>query len=321
MARRLAEGTARIAVLGAGSEPGFRLRSELAARGVAGSRVALYGERKGETIVSEYDGEARLLQEPDLDEIAAHDVVFVCAPSEAAVAVSSRQGSAGVVVDLSGALGAPVAHEPLRPPAASGAIGVAHPLAIVLADALAPMRALGLERAAATILRPAADFGEAGLEELREQTIHLLRFEAPPLEIFGRQLAFNLIPQALLPDGAALETRIAAETALLLGAARGAISVALVAVPIFHGHGIVLRAEGRDLSASAVRDRLEDAGFLLAHGRAAQTPMDAPEARRTDVAVCEDDGEHAVRLWAVAAEAGSAGARQALALAARRAAL
>ena len=69
--------TARIAVVGAESTSGTLLRAALAESHVPGSRVNLYGLADGEAVISEYDGEARLIQDPNLREIVAHEVIFL----------------------------------------------------------------------------------------------------------------------------------------------------------------------------------------------------------------------------------------------------
>ena len=74
-------GGARIAVIGATTPDGSRVRERLAGFGVPGSRVDLYGGSRGEALISEYDGEARLVQEPDPDETGDHDVIFLCVKS------------------------------------------------------------------------------------------------------------------------------------------------------------------------------------------------------------------------------------------------
>ena len=87
MARIRSAGTARIAVVGASSPDGSRIREALSRAGVPGARVALYGETGGEAVLSEYADEARLIQEVDLDEIAGREVVFLCEAGASAAAV------------------------------------------------------------------------------------------------------------------------------------------------------------------------------------------------------------------------------------------
>ena len=59
-------GAARVALVGADTVDGSRVRGALARSRVSGSRVDLYGTTHGEVVLSEYAGEARLIQEPEL---------------------------------------------------------------------------------------------------------------------------------------------------------------------------------------------------------------------------------------------------------------
>ena len=81
MARRsVSPAERRIAVVGAASPAGAHLRAALADRGIDGSRVALYGVASDVAVLSEYDGEARLVQPVGELDADACDAVFVCEP-------------------------------------------------------------------------------------------------------------------------------------------------------------------------------------------------------------------------------------------------
>src|SRR5258705_13504285 len=81
MPRRIADGASgRIAVLGAASPAGAHLKAPLADRGVPGGRGALFGHQREGAVLSEYDGEARLVQTADELGAAACGAVFVCEP-------------------------------------------------------------------------------------------------------------------------------------------------------------------------------------------------------------------------------------------------
>jgi aspartate-semialdehyde dehydrogenase len=316
MARTPAESIPVYAIVGAGSSEGARLRAALAERGVPGSHVRLYGASRGEALLGEYDGEARLLQDPEPDEVAGADVVFLGDAGESTRRVAEHPVCRARSVDLVGLLPLEfLAHDPLRPPGA-GPRRVPHPISILLAELLARWTPLGLSRASVCVMRPAIDFGDEGLEELREQVLRLLRFDRPPVEVFGRQLAFNVVSQADLPGGGALEGRIALEVETLLSPASVRLEVGVAAVPIFHGHAISGRLDGIAGGADAAIEALSGAGAIGGPGKdAPATPFDLPEARRTSVARLENDGPRGVRLWAVASEVGAAAAEQALRLA------
>lgn len=316
MARTPADPIPVYALVGAGSPAGARVRAALADRGVPGTHVRLYGSSRGEALLGEYDGEARLLQDPDPGDVAGADVVFLCDAEESTRRVAEHPTCRARAVDLMGLL--PIeflAHDPLRAPG-PGPRRVPHPISIVLAEMLARWTGLGLSRAGLFVMRPAIDFGDEGLEELREQLLRLLRFDRPPVEVFGRQLAFNVVSQADLPGGGALEGRIALEVETLLAPATVRVDVSLAAVPIFHGHAVGGRLDGIAGGAAAAIDALVGAEAIRGPASdAAATPFDLPEQRLTSVARLENDGARGIRLWAVASEAGAAAAEQALRLA------
>lgn len=308
MAPRRAEDRTRYAVVGAQSPSGGRLRAALAELGVPGERVALYGIASEEAVVSEYDGEARLVQAVDADLVGAADVVLHCLPDP----IPSLTGLPRIrarLVDLEGVVpGGSLACDSLLPVPSEGPWRIPHGISVALAGLVAPLAALGAERAFATVLRPAADFGEAGLEELREQTVRLLRFEGPPTEIFGRQLAFNAIAQPFLPEGKGFDRRVAGEASRLTGAR---VSVAHVAIPVFHGHVVVLHAAGVRGGPEAAREALQ---ALDAPKDGPVTPFDLSEEPAVRVARVEGEDDE-VRILALVAEAGASAARAALRLA------
>jgi aspartate-semialdehyde dehydrogenase len=302
MVRRSADATGgRIAVVGAASPAGARVKSALADRGVEGTRVGLYGVFSDIAVLSEYDGEARLVQpvgELDAEGCAA---VFVCETGHDPAPFSRAAASGTLVVDFSGTVG--------------GATVVPHPLAVALGALLAPLEAaLGVTRASAVVLRPAGEFGEQGLDELREQTVRLLRFEKTPTQVFGRQLAFNVVPDYLLPgEEAESSARIAADLRTLLARPGLPVHVTTALVPIFLGHGVSLHVDLARGGASEAEAALADApGLLMQTGGEAGSTMDVVEDEGTVVALVEDAEPGTIRIWAVIADAGRTAAFRAI---------
>jgi len=218
-------GHTRVAVVGASTDDGTLVKEALERARISGKRVDLYGTSRGEALISEYHGEARLIQDPDLDEIARHDLIFLCERGEVAGHVLRQAGSDSLVIDLldSSPGKVPRVHLDINPQIAeasgTGRFAVPHPLTLTLAELLNPLeRGPGVAEASAVIVRPAADFGKEGVEELREQTMQLLSFAEVPVETFGRQLAFNIIPQSGFDQGdRQLETTIIDGVTELLG--------------------------------------------------------------------------------------------------------
>ena len=324
MSRRSASsnGTARIAVVGAATVEGVHLRAALARHGVSGARVDLYGATSGEVTLSDYSGEARMIQEPEVEELARHELIFLCEPGD----VASRLADAApgsVIIDLHGCLSArilPLGLAPHEVATDAKRFVVPHPVALVLAEVLHPLhRELGLAESTAVVIRPAADFGKQAVEELRDQTVSLLSFSQVPVTTFGRQLAFNVVPDALLAAGQrGLESRINREVSDLLGWAGGQFAVKLLAASVFYGHGLQLRFRlARDTSLEEVRSVLEKDGLLRSSGaKPAATPLDVTDEMRMSLSELSEDGMGAYWLWVVAGETAARSAQRAVRLAA-----
>ncbi len=301
----------RVAVLGAPTNDGGLLRAALVRHGVAGSRVDLYGTTHGETVLSEYDGEARLIQEPDLEEIADHRIIFLCEEGPLADQVVQATREDCVVIDLLD-----------RGTARSERVhSVPHSLSLLVADVLKPLAgAHELVEVTAIVLRPAADFGERGVEELREQTVSLLSFNEVSSETFGLQLAFNLIPHHRMPDESqALESRLAGEISRLLEWPEIRIACRLITAPLFYGHGIQLRFRlGQPEGTADLQAAFDRAGFVsTGDGASAVTPLEVTGESSTRVSGLTEDGLGAYWLWAVAGESADRGAEHAVRLAVR----
>lgn len=321
-------GSPRVAVLGAPTEDGGSLCKALAEFGVSGGRVNLYGAMGDEVVLSEYAGEARMVQAPDVEEIAGHDIVFVCEPGQVVSEVLAAAGSDTVVIDMLDCLESedrpPRVHMGVNPEVVTRHDGrcfaVPHSLTLVLAELLFPLeRELGLEEVVAMVIRPAADFGHAGVEELREQTVRLLSFAEVPVSTFGRQLAFNIFPHGRpSPDRPDLEPRVQGELAELLGWNANRLTLRLITAPLFYGHCLQLRFRpAREAGLEAIRGVFESAGLLRGDpDEAPSTPLEVAGEISLELSDISDDGLGGFWLWAVAGETGSRGAQQAVRLAA-----
>jgi len=319
-----------LAVLGAQSTIGAAVRAALEALRIPGHRVALFGTSPGEALLGEYAGEARLIQEPAADEIRGHSAVFVCETESASERLLGGAAQDGLVLDLTdsewgrdrGRLAGSRRGE--EPAATRGVLRIPHVLSSTVADMLRPIdRGPGLREASVVVFRPASDFGEPGVEELRAQTVNLLNFFEVPKAVFGRQLAFNLLPQSLVPSGrTSPEDRIVRETADLLGHDRPRVTARLVVVPVFLGHGILARVAPREPleGAAAVRDLLqadEDAPVAVDVASGARSILDTEQIAGTLVSEIKSDGLGGFWIWATVEDAGSTWARSAVRWAAR----
>lgn len=139
------------------------------------------------------------VQQEGLDDL---DLVFFCGPAE-----SNREWIARaeqddfIAVDLS----QPTTSDEGRPVIAGvnleelgegeTVLVSPHPVAIPIALILNQIATLSpVEACTATVVQPASEFEQEGVEELAQQTITVLNIQPVPKTVFDRQLAFNLYP-------------------------------------------------------------------------------------------------------------------------------
>ncbi|MGA8540012.1 MAG: Asd/ArgC dimerization domain-containing protein [Terriglobales bacterium] len=185
-----------------------------------------------------------------------------------------------------------------------GPVVVAHPAATVLALlALRAGKAGKIQRMVATVLEPASEIGQKGMDELHEQTVNLLSFQDLPKNVFDIQVAFNMVPRYGQRSHLSLEAvaeRIRKHYRLIAGGiAEPALQ--LLQAPVFHGHGFSVYLEmeqaGKiaDLSAALAGEHVVVSG----------TPEDAPTsvsaAGQGDILVSitgDVNQKNGVWLWA-----------------------
>ncbi|HEY4047037.1 MAG TPA: Asd/ArgC dimerization domain-containing protein [Acidobacteriaceae bacterium] len=127
------------------------------------------------------------------------------------------------------------------------AIVPAHPGALTLAVLLERLQSIGAVRnASATVLEPASEHGRGAMDELHQQTVTLLSFQAVPKDVYDIQVAFNAV--AATGEGAKInlaetEARIRRHYALLSAGRLPEVSLQLIHVPVFHGHNFSIAIE------------------------------------------------------------------------------
>ena len=115
--------------------------------------------------------------------------------------------------------------------------------------------------AAATLLAPASEFGRAAMDELHQQTVSLLSFQALPRAIYDAQAAYNLLTglgrERQASACAALEARIRRHYDALGGGRWPLLGLQTIAAPVFHGHTFSICVElERPLEIPALEDAL-----------------------------------------------------------------
>jgi len=173
-----------------------------------------------------------------------------------------------------------------------------HPVAIPIVLILHQIKtASPIELCTATVVQPASEFDQKGVEELARQTISVLNIQSVPKEVFDRQLAFNLYPA---PEHN--EDFVAAQVRALTDP-RIELALLITQGTIFHGHTFSLFIRTRQaLDRAAVVNALNANNAIgFAEGDQSLGTIDA--AGRDEVLIAEVRPESSVRngfwVWAV----------------------
>ena len=182
---------------------GNEIKSILRERSLPSAKVVLLDSTGAEAgALTEVDDEPAVVTAVSDDELEDLDLVFFCGPpagnrewiehatedkflvvdvSQPSTIEGGRLAVAGVNLDEIG----PADRLLVSP----------HPVAIPIALVLHHVARLSaVEMCTATVVQPASEFEQAGVEELARQTISVLNVQTVPKEVFDRQLAFNLYP-------------------------------------------------------------------------------------------------------------------------------
>lgn len=192
-----------------------------------------------------------------------------------------------------------------------------HPAVVGLARLLTAVAPLGLREASATVVQPASIRGQAGIDELFEETRAILMFTGQPKPaVFGRQLAFNLLPSR---DDA---ERIEASLRAVFGGEAPEIRVQAIQGGMFHGTalGVDLRFDGHVTAREIARALAVDPGIESTKHAGHLGPIDGSGAEKIQVGEIRvgrgGDGSGQAWIWAVLDNLTVGGALNALALAA-----
>jgi aspartate-semialdehyde dehydrogenase len=116
-----------------------------------------------------------------------------------------------------------------------------HPIAIPIALILHQVATLSaIESCTASVVQPASEYEQKGIEELAQQTISVLNIQSVPQEVFDRQLAFNLYPAAEHNE------ELIISQVRALSAARAELALFVTQGTIFHGHTFSLFVKTRE---------------------------------------------------------------------------
>jgi len=284
---------------------GTEIKTILRERSFPFDRVALLATGAGAGTLTEVGDEAAVVAAVSDDELEDLDVVFFCGPAEENREWIGRHDEDDfIAIDLS------------QPSTADdGRLAVAginleqlderdellvspHPVAIPIALILHQIAQLSrVEICTATVVQPASEFGQVGIEELAQQTISVLNIQTVPKQVFDRQLAFNLYPASEHS-----EEFIVGQIKALTDA-RAQIALLITQGTIFHGHTFSLFVKTEEeLEAADIEQSLRsNAAIALPEGDQQFGTIDA--AGKDEVLVAEVRSDSTIRggfwVWAV----------------------
>jgi aspartate-semialdehyde dehydrogenase len=183
---------------------------------------------------------------------------------------------------------------------------VAHPAAVGLALLVSRAQKTGkVRRVVSTVLEPASEHGQKGMDELHEQTVNLLSFQELPKNIFDTQVAFNLEenygPKAS-PSLQSVKQRILKHYQRITGAEALQPSVQLIQAPIFHGHAFSIYLEMEQPVALGDLSQAVTGDHVTVSRQAEDSPSNVNAAGQGDILVSlTRDENHANGVWMWAA--------------------
>lgn len=308
----------RVAIVGAASLMGKEVAEILRDRNFPAVDIRLLDDEESLGQLEAVGDEMSFIQSVRAEQFEHVDFTFFASdPRSTRASWQTARDLGNTIIDLSGALedesGTSIRSpwierqlgELITPELQPGPVVVAHPAATVLALlSLRAQKADKVERMIATVLQPASEYGQKGMDELHEQTVNLLSFQELPKSVFDIQVAFSIVARyGPRSDHSlhALSQRILRHYRSL---ASGAVEPALLALqaPVFHGHGFSLYLEmQKPIAIQELSDALVGEHVVIANSE--DTPNNVSAAGQGDILVsiaADANHKNGVWLWAVA---------------------
>ncbi len=312
----------RVAVLHPTGLLAKELLESLAGRPALARDVKLYSDDPEEVgALTEAAGAAALVQPWEPGGLEGVEVAFFCGSAAATGRLLDERPATTTAIilslDATPDLGRPMVAGVGGARAVRGEVLLSpHPAVVLLTHLLWPLRAVGVEEAVATLVQPASMRGEAGLDEVFGQTREILAMTArSPMPVFGRQMAFNLLPHPGPIDP------LAAELRAVLGP-EPAVSLNVVQAGVFHSFAasVYVRASA-DPGVKAIRRALADHPYVeLSEDAKHLGPIEVPGSDKVVVGAVRKEtagagGAGGYWIWAVMDNLTRGGALNALEIA------
>jgi aspartate-semialdehyde dehydrogenase len=250
----------RAAVVGAASLKGKEVAEMLNERNFPAADIRLLDDDESMGQLEAMGDEISFIQRVRAEQFENVDFTFFASDEESTRKNWKDARDAGsAIIDLSAALeneaGASVRSlwverergQIPTPELQPGPCITAHPVAVTLALLLVrAKKAGGIRSAVATIFEPASEHGQRGMDELHQQTVNLLSFQTLPKEIYGAQVAFNMVArygQKSQPALDSIEARVARHHLKIAGGDAVRPSILLLQAPVFHCHALAVFLE------------------------------------------------------------------------------
>jgi len=303
----------RVAIVGAASLLGKEVAEILRDRSFPAVDIRLLDDDESLGQLEAVGDEVSFIQSVRAEQFERVDFTFFASdPQSTRASWKAARDLGNTIVDLSGALeDEPTASirspwiekqmgEPVTPQLQPGPVVVAHPAATVLALlALRAQKAANVERMVATILEPASEYGQKGMDELHEQTVNLLSFQELPKSVFDVQVAFNMVARYGPRSGHSLDALSQRITKHYRRVAPSTVEPALfmLQAPVFHGHGFSVYLEmEKPVEVKELSEAL--AGDRVVVSTPEDTPHNVSAAGQGDVLIAVNaDSSHKNGLW------------------------
>ena len=229
-----------ISIVGSSSPLGKELRELIEGPDFPVGKVSLLETEEYAGLLQEFAGDIRITQVISPASLEDSDIAFfTCSPEIMQSYVASGAAFPELTIDLTqtGQPGTIFLHgisdaAVLR---RKGYYVNPHPAAIVLGRLLSDLHnKFAVQSAAVTVLEPASERGNGGVDELQEQTVSLLNFQQVENKVFGAQLAFNILPEK--EASSRTERLITAQLSEILGKTFPRPMITAIQAPVFHSH-------------------------------------------------------------------------------------